>query len=186
VSKIEDLYNKHAVKIICNGLEGSGCIVQPSCTDYSYIFTAKHCLIKDHVLDLGLIQILRFNDKVSSTIIQDIYLHSNFDIAIIKVNKISEFSESNIFLPSKGESVSIYGYPSLLKAETEQRQNIKCRVSFRRENYFEITTENPQFTFEKSVPESIKGFSGSGVFFEQGSNLLISGILTSLKAIDGA
>ena len=186
MSKIEDLYNKHAVKIICNGLEGSGCIVQPSCSDYSYIFTAKHCLIKDNALDRGLIQILRFNDKESSTIIQDIYLHSDFDIAIIKVNKISEFSESKIFLPSKGEMVSIYGYPSLLKAETEQRQNLNCRVSFCREHYFEITSENIQFTFEKSVPETIKGFSGSGVFYEQGGNLFISGILTRLKAIDGA
>jgi len=185
VSKIEDLYNKHAVKIICNGLEGSGCIVQPSCSDYSYIFTAKHCLIKDEALDKGLIQILRFNDKVASTIIQDIYLHSDFDIAIIKVNKISEFFESRIFQPVKGESVSIYGYPSLLKAKSEQRQNINCKVSFHRDSYFEITSENPQFTFDKSMPETIKGFSGSGVFYEQGDNLFISGILTKLKAFDG-
>jgi len=186
VNKIEDLYNNHAVKIISNGIEGSGCIIQPDSPDYSFIFTAKHCLTENDTCLKEEVQVLRFNDKESQITIHEIYLHSELDIAVIKVEKINEISNSIIISLQKGKAVSIYGYPNLLRGKKEQRQNINCEVSFNRENYFEIVSKHVQFTFDKSIHDTIKGFSGSGIFYEDGERLFIGGILTKLKAGDGA
>ena len=186
VNKIEDLYNRHAVKIISSGIEGSGCLIQPADSDYTFVFTAKHCLTEVEVCKPEDIQILRFNDRESQITIQEIYLHPKYDIAILKVGRISPLPSTIIRSFRKGDSVTIYGYPKLLRRAREQRQNIKCEISFNRETYFELVSENIQFTFDKSTPDTIKGFSGSGVFFEDGERLFIGGILTKLKAEDGA
>jgi len=186
-NNIEDLYNKHAVKIISGLIEGSGCIIQPACPDYSYIFTAKHCLTEDNTCDKETVQIKRFNCCSEFTvIIHDIYLHTEYDIAIIKIDKIPELLQTTIHQPIKDQSVSIYGYPLLLKGQPETRENLNFNISFRRETHSELTSDKIQFTFEKSVPEAIIGFSGSGVFYEKDLGLCVVGILTKLKAPDGA
>lgn len=183
---IEDLYNKHSVKVISNNIEGSGCLIQPYNADYSYVFTAKHCLTKDHKCKKEYVRIIRDNEETSSISIHEIYLHPELDIAIIKIEKVLELPDPIFYVPLKGESVSIYGYPLLLKGKSEQRQNINCEVSFNRGDHFEITSKSSQFTFEKSTHETTQGFSGSGVYYEREEQLFISGILTRLKANDGA
>jgi Trypsin. len=185
VSQIEELYNRHAVKIISNGIEGSGCIFQPNNVEYSYVFTAKHCLIDKIDLERDKISIHRFKDLEMSLTIQDVYLHAEHDIAIIKVDKITDLNISRIHIPEKGQSVSIYGYPIYLKGEEEPRHNIDCKIGFRRDFHSEIESDKIQFSFNKSMPETIVGFSGSGVFCEENNDLSIVGVLTRLKASDG-
>jgi hypothetical protein len=188
VSNTEDLFNKHAVKIIFNHSQGSGCIVQSGCPDYSYVFTAKHCLANDEVCNKEDIRITRLesnSDEISLTI-YDVYLHPDLDIAIVKIEKISDLHQTSVIQPEKGQSVEVYGYPFLLKDQPEPRQNLKCSISFRRDTYSEITSDKTLFTFEKSIPDTIKGFSGSGVFYEKNKTIYIVGIFTKLKAQDGA
>ena len=185
MSKIEELYNGHAVKIISNGIEGSGCIFQPSCADYSYVFTAKHCLCDNEVFDKDKISIYRFKDLDKSLTIQDVYSHKEHDIAIIKVDKITDLNVSRILIPEKGQPVSIYGYPIYLKGKEEPRHNIECKIGFRRDFHSELESEKIQFSFNKSMPETMVGFSGSGVFCEENNDLSIIGVLTRLKAPDG-
>lgn len=185
MSKIEELYNRHAVKIISNGIEGSGCIFQPQSVDYSYVFTAKHCLTTEIAFDRDKVSIHRFKDIESTLTIQEVYLHQEHDIAIIKVDKITDLNVSRILIPDKGQSVSIYGYPIYLKGKEEPRHNIDCKIGFRRDFHSEIESDKIQFSFNKSMPETMVGFSGSGVFSEENNDLSIIGILTRLKAPDG-
>lgn len=185
MSKIEELYNRHAVKIISNGIKGSGCIFQPNSAEYSYVFTAKHCLCDKTVFDKNKVSIHRFKDLESLVTIQDVYLHQEHDIAIIKVDKITDLNVSRIHIPDKGQSVSIYGYPIYLEGKEEPRHNIDCKIGFRRDYHSEIESDKIQFSFNKSMPETIVGFSGSGVFCEENQGLSIVGILSRLKAPDG-
>lgn len=185
MNNIEELYNGHAVKIISNGIEGSGYIFQTNCVDYSYIFTAKHCLTDQIVFDRDKVSIHRFKDFESSLTIQDVYLHKEHDIAIIKVDKITDLKISRILIPDKGQSVSIYGYPIYLKGKEDPRHNIDCKIGFRRDFHSEIESDKIQFSFNKSMPETMVGFSGSGVFSEGNNDLSIIGVLTQLKAPDG-
>ena len=44
---INEKYEQLAVKVKCNGLEGSGCLFQPDSDTFTYVLTAKHCLEGD-------------------------------------------------------------------------------------------------------------------------------------------
>lgn len=188
MTNIEEQYNKQAVKISSNGISGSGSIYQPSNPEYSYILTAKHCITEDGNFEIDKIQINRFLDDKSEEqlTIKNVYIHDEHDIAVLVVEKIKDVTTTSICRPSKDESVSIYGYPNFLNKKPETRQIIKCKISFARDLYYEITSEATLFTFEKSIPQTIIGLSGSGVYFEREGILSISGIFTKLKASDGA
>lgn len=188
MDSIEEYYNKHAVKIISNGISGSGCIYQPSNPEYSYILTAKHCITENGHFDINKISINRFleNEAETKLKLKNVYINPDHDVAILTVDKIEDLGTTPTHRALKEESVSIYGYPNLLKNEKEPRQIIKCKISFSRELHYEITSDNMQFTFEKSVPDAIKGLSGSGVYYEDKGMLSVAGIFTKLKAPDGA
>lgn len=183
---IEKIYNKHAVKIKSRTSEGSGCIIQPLTDEYSYIFTAKHCISENNEFERNDITITQ-TDRIDNTLeILDIYIHEKYDIAILTIKKVVDLANTCIKNPTKDLPVSIYGYPSLLNNREEPKQNINCKVLFCKDNEYEICTDNVQFTFNKDTHQTIKGLSGSGVFFQESDKLLVTGILIELKAQDGA
>ncbi len=184
MSKIEDEYDKLAVKINSNGINGSGCIIQPTNSDCTYIFTAKHCLTEDGQVDNDKIEISGSNRiDEGSFKIQDVYLDNELDIAVIKINRLQKIETSLFKEPEKELSTYLYGYPKLLKGKS---QILSCKISFDRDNYSEIELSQSQVTFEKNSPDTLKGFSGSGIFHEVSDKVSIVGILTRLKAPDGA
>jgi uncharacterized protein YkvS len=185
---IEDLYNRYAVEVISKASEGSGCLFQSYHINYTYVFTAKHCLTNDNNCDKESIIVRQINKnyEYEEFEIIDVFLDSEYDIAIIIINKIEKLPILNKIILQKDSKVTIYGYPALLKKEREKRQDINCSISFRREEFDELQSQNITFTYENSVPENIEGFSGSGVFYEEKDQLFIYGILIQLKGFDGA
>ncbi|SKC65744.1 trypsin-like serine peptidase [Ohtaekwangia koreensis] len=183
---IEQLYDDHAVRIICNGFEGSGCVVQPLASDFTYIFTAKHCLTETDKCNKEDIKVFRYLETDPIAEVLDVHLHQDLDIAIIVLKRISNLQTTRMAKAAKGSEVVIYGYPLLLKGKAEPRQNVMCRISFVRSTMFEITSEIVQFTFENAMPETIRGLSGSGIFVEQSGSLFLVGVLFKLKGKDGA
>jgi hypothetical protein len=186
MQKIESQYKEYAVKIVGPDTEGSGCLYQPLTGDYTYVFTAKHCISKEEKLyDKSKIILTRSEPKNDILTIQDIFLHSELDIAIISINKVHGLHPLQIYFPEKDEVVSIYGYPQKLSKSEEEREKITCNIDFRRDSYFELSPNSLQFTFNSSVPDNIVGFSGAGVFLEINGSLKIVGVFTRLKGPDG-
>jgi len=184
VNKIEEKYEQVAVKINSNGINGSGCIVQPNNSDYSYIFTAKHCLTENDIIDTAKIKIssTKFTNAKQITI-REILLNKELDIAVIQIDKLTEIEISKFINPKKDLPIQLFGFPHLLKGES---QILSGKISFSKENHSDIEFSHSQITFDKSTPDTIKGFSGSGIFYEETEKVSIVGILTELKAQDGA
>lgn len=94
-----DNYSQMAVRIQVGGTKpslGSGCLFQPHSDEYSYVLTAKHCLIgKDfdnpNVLELSDISIFRdsdFGGEKLNVISYKIHEDDSYDIACIIVKKL--------------------------------------------------------------------------------------------------
>jgi hypothetical protein len=184
---IEKLYKQHVVKVVSDVSKGSGCILLANSSAYNYVFTAKHCISKNNKYDKEKIKII-FKDDQKEIFLDliDVKISKNYDIAIILVKKKSNLSHMNIYQPKRKDSVVIYGYPHDLENSIEQRQNIDCDIDFCHDEHFEIVSSKVQFTFEKSMPNLIQGFSGSGIFFEYKEKLCLCGILVKLKGEDGS
>ena len=182
MTRIEQKYEQHAVKINSNGINGSGCIIHPLNSEASFIFTAKHCLTENDQIDKDKIILTGplISDKIE---IKDVFIDPLHDVGIIQISRLNDYTSSLFVEPKKDLSVNLFGFPNLLKGES---QILSCRVSFNKENYSEIELTQNQTTFEKSTPETIIGFSGSGIFHEKANDLFIVGILVRLKASDGA
>lgn len=178
----EKRLQRHAVKIKTDSTEASGCLCQPSGTDYSYVFTAKHCLPKN--LDSRTISIT--TEQGEKLNVRTVLPHSELDILVIIVDRVSELDVTPLSVtPELHQAVTIYGYPEKLREKSEQRENLSCKISFRHDDYFEMISDQIQFTFNTDVPENVRGFSGSGVFIESERYELV-GIFTRLKASGGA
>jgi len=184
VIKIEQKYEQIAVKINSNGISGSGCIIQPNNSDYTFIFTAKHCLTENETIDNAKISITsRYIADTNPIVIHQVLLDNELDIAVIQIDKLTEIELSKFTNPQKDLPIQLFGFPHLLKGES---QILSGKISFRNENHSDVEFSNTQITFDKSTPDTIKGFSGSGIFHENSENVSIVGILTALKAPDGA
>jgi len=184
VIKIEESYYEHAVRIVSNGIVGSGCLIQTTHSIYSFIFTAKHCLTENQLIDKENIIITRdkINDSIPLKVI-DVFLHEELDIAVILIEKINGLRLTPFVNPTKELQVYLFGYPGVLSGDT---QILSCKIAFDKEFHSDIELTQTQMTFEKSSQEILKGFSGSGFFYETENDISVVGILTKLKAQDGA
>lgn len=191
---IFEKYDRVTVKIECNGNTGSGCLYQPDTFEYSYVFTAKHCLEgKQPNISLFTnydIKINRSRTPHDNKLIRvlDSYTHPTLDIALLKVEYVSELPNIQLSLPIHNSTVAIYGYPNLIQDQRENKQRINCYINYSPEadNKFELTTKENQSTYYSSVNETIEGLSGSGIFMEHQGDLILVGVFSRLKAPDGA
>ena len=157
--KIEQNYEQIAVKINSNGINGSGCIVQPNNSDYSFIFTAKHCLTENDIVDNAKISVTSTNiTDTNQIIIRQVLFDNEFDIAVIQIDKLKEIETSKFTNPQKDLPIQLFGFPHLLKGGS---QILSGKISFSNEDHSDIEFSNSQITFDKSTPETIKGFSKS-------------------------
>jgi hypothetical protein len=192
--EISRLYSSLAVKIICNNEDfGSGCLFKPQSEEFCYVFTAKHCIEKainqDASVDCKKINIEYFSEELEFQEIKaiDCFIHSNSDIALIKVKYIDTLADIAISKLNYRDEVVVYGFPKRLDSDnTPPSQLIRCEVGLDYTNCFEITSMNPLYTFNKGAHFNIGGLSGSGIFTERDNSLQIIGILIELKTSDGA
>lgn len=190
MNNIESQYKDVAVRVLYNGKYGSGCLYTPPNSKFSYIFTAKHCIISDeediNSICVDNILLYRYNDKSDKNKLKILAyeVDPDLDLILFQIERVASFS-LKIDCPLKGVPIQIYGYPNKLKEQKEPRENVICTVSFRHEKYFEIELSNVQFTFDSSTNENIKGLSGSGVFKEINDSVILVGLFTRLKASDG-
>lgn len=188
--KYEDL----AVKIECNGIEGSGCLFQPFTTEYTYVLTAKHCLegygdLKQEYCKDDIV-IRRFTgDSIHKALeVIDYYEHEELDLAVILVEYITPLTETLISIPSVNSSLGIYGYPHILskRMEEETRQRLPSKITFISKKHINFSPEMNIESYDKTAAANIRGFSGAGLYIEHKNNLFLIGIFTELKEDGGA
>lgn len=188
--EISEVYGQLAVKVKCT-TEGSGCIVQPDTEEFTYVFTAKHCLLATDKTKADInkedIIIKRFNATDSDMPLKviDYWPHEVLDLAIILVEHIEDLPNINVSSPVRHRNATVFGYPYHLKNEREKTQELPCKISIIHHDSFEMISDIPLITYDANTSQLVEGFSGSGVFYERENNLTLTGIFMELKSTSG-
>jgi hypothetical protein len=190
---IEDKLKHFAVKVN----KGSGCIFQPDTHDYTYILTVKHNIERVQgepevrtTLEQHEIKVIR--EGVGQDVplqIKDVLVHPDIDIAIIIVDYIGAVRyELTHARPEREEKLMIYGYPNMLAKAAVKSTSVNCQCNLEHIAgvSFEIETAAAMHTFNRAAAQNIIGFSGSGVFYVAGDQLILKGIFPELHNPDGA
>ena len=170
---------------------GSGCIFQPDTTEYTYVLTVKHNLVKEgkSICVPDEIIIKRFNLDGDKIKIRDVYIHANIDIALLVVEYLGNENYTLSYTnPKRYEKVRVFGYPEYLKTQPIHTTSIICSSDLEHDPSvsFEIITDDTMHTFNRGAQQNIVGFSGSGIFFENGEQLILKGIFPRLIDPEGA
>ncbi|MFE5381468.1 trypsin-like serine protease, partial [Bacillus cereus] len=184
----------HAAKITLENedskilLTGSGCIHVSYTRAYTYVLTARHCLIGknkeyENILKKEMIKIElkdQLNEGEYLSII-DYFLHPDdeHDIAVILVEIKSEIPHKEIAVLESGKKGWFYGFPfprpDGVGLEYTLIENNKSK-----KKHFEIKVNENLRTYITDAPINCQGFSGSGVYFKLEGETYLIGIITSL------
>ena len=189
---IEEQLRFSAVKVN----EGSGCIFQPDSEEYTYVLTVRHNLEEGNYKEKKLIpidhvNIYRFNVEGDRLEVIDYHVHTDLDLALIIIKRESALPgfELSYAIPSRNEMAYIYGYPQRLSNNIhDKRDQVECRWTMECEDHrkYELKTVDPQHTWAHGSSQNLIGFSGSGMFFDNGESIILKGIFTELRDPTGA
>lgn len=197
--EIDQQFESVTVHIECKKYQGSGCLIQPSTNKYTYVLTAKHCLvgIESEPQDFNIedINIKRYKNKMNeeTLTVLDYYLHEdeNVDLAIIIVKFINELYPLRIEKSDYGKEIELSGYPGFLDyEECENKRELisgKITVSGDLNNKLEFKMSDNNETLDTLKASNIEGFSGSGIFsIYKSKNIVLNGIYEGFKDSKGA
>lgn len=176
---------QHIKKQVVKVNQGSGVIVQPNSTEFSYVYTARHNVQKNAsdysagLKETSEIVVKKIDEGANSGLllvqVHEVYASDVHDIAILKV----PFQEGVSVFPSQeshriDDSMRLWGYPYYAENRTldlsEQLQVLQLSVHRIEANYLEFRNESVA-TFE-----NVQGFSGGGVFIVSDSNATLQAI----------
>lgn len=192
--EIEQQFESVTVHIECKDYQGSGCLIQPSTNKYTYVLTAKHCLVgTDEVFQEFNIKdiIIKRNKNKDNEIILKVlqyYLHEDkdVDLAIIIVEFIEDLYQLTIEKPIYGREVEVSGYPGFLEYEgcINKRELIKgeITVSGDLKDKLEFRMKDKNETLCSTITYNIEGFSGAGIFsINEHGSIVLNGIYEGFK-----
>lgn len=187
------MFQKLSVNIKIRGRgAGSGCLFQSSESHYTFVITAKHCILGNEKIQPSVQDIIIQRDIDLGTenflIVDSYYIYPNddHDFAIILVQRITDVPSITIGTPKRNSEVVFYGYPNIF-AEDEYMgspQNAKITM-LHNKNKFDMRTETSLYTFTSEAIDNSIGFSGSGVYYEFENHIVLTGIVTKLRNTDG-
>lgn len=185
----EEIIKKLVVKI--NG-DGSGVICNNSNNNNKvYILTAEHCIVKkDNKVQYQIKQKkdkknLSDDDLYLNLKIDEIITDKENDIAIIILDK-SQFPNEIFNCKLRyldmayGDNVYFRGYPKIYENKIV---TIGAKIVESDENIFTIEMKKRNENKEDDQDEIYTGFSGGGVFLEDGNEIFITGIICRLEDI---
>lgn len=207
---LNNRYNQIAVKVIYCENKGSGWMYNPPNSEYTYIFTAKHCFCNDEMnkengkikletiikenIDINNITIKRFisrrdgweNEEYYK--VKEIYLaEGGIDLAIILIDR--KVLSDNVILLSAKENVkkriTLFGYPTLIEQAPIPYKKLDDFTinNIEDDGYIEIKHENLD-TFDFDSKRAMDSLSGSGMFIynEKENKIYSIGTYTGLSA----
>lgn len=164
---------------------GSGCIFQPSSSEYSYIFTVKHNLRENEE-----IKVSRTYEDFKSNIhvkVVNYFTHDKKDYAIIQTEKIENPEDFKIHIGNfvRNTEVIISGFPNYKRVDKNQsefRTSLNAKVETTRKNphEYDLTLDKSASTFNAGAGENVIGYSGSGIFYEEYPEIYLVGTFPKL------
>ncbi|MGL4992029.1 MAG: ABC-three component system protein [Sarcina sp.] len=196
--EIDEQFCNRAVFIKCKEVEGSGCLIQPQTEEYSYVLTARHCLIgkeeEAQEFKVDDIEILRYKDEKNESQVEvlEFYLHddNDVDLAIIKVEFLEGIEPIEISESKFGEYIYIWGYPNILYEEDDCNKldyfkGIVGLTPSEKQKKLEFKMDKSNETADSLKSTNLQGFSGSGIFSENEKRIRFHGIFEGLKDVQG-
>lgn len=167
---------------------GSGILIQPMTTEYSYILTAKHVLEITHdeeettntktYLHSEEVKVISCKGQIA---VREIYLHPTADLAILIIDTFENLSlKVSSTSPRRNDEVIVIGCPGTRRTPTKADfrdyiRDIEGQVRRLKISDFEIESSD-----RPSINE-LKGMSGCGIFIEVNGDCYLCGIETSLS-----
>lgn len=175
------LYQKYSV--VVNG--GSGVLIQPQTSEYSYVLTAKHNFTNngktngDLSTDYKDIIIKRNSTDAPSLNIRKLFIHedNNKDIAIVQIDKIEDDIKLKATFCSLNDTVYLFGYPKRRDKDFVNYDRIKHEITNEKDNHvFDITPIQLTSNSDENTKDVTLGFSGGGIFKEINEEIFLVGI----------
>ncbi|WP_430412339.1 ABC-three component system protein [Kordia sp.] len=160
---IDDQYKKYSVKVN----SGSGCLVQPSTNEYSYVITVKHN-VKSNIENNELPKIFTSDDNKIEVI--KIFTHPTYDLAIIKVEYQKDI---NLHIKRNIKNYSIlylFGFPDNKIQDEVKTKKVIGKLIEKNDPFFVLSSNS----FDGQ--DDVVGFSGCGVYQEVNEIIYLSGI----------
>ncbi|MFY0632097.1 MAG: hypothetical protein JXR05_17185 [Flavobacteriaceae bacterium] len=160
---IDDQYKKYSVKVN----SGSGCLVQPSTNEYSYVITVKHNVESD-IENNQLPKIFNSDENQIEAI--KIFPHPDHDLAIIKVVYQIDI---NLHIKSNIKDYSVlylFGYPDNKTQDEVKTKKVIGKLIEKNDPFFVLSSDS----FDGQ--DDVVGFSGCGVYQEINEIIYLSGI----------
>ncbi|MGE6515641.1 trypsin-like peptidase domain-containing protein [Lysinibacillus sphaericus] len=181
------IYENIAVKVKCIEEEGSGVLFKVPSQEYTYIFTAKHCLEgtseQPQEFEKSDIIVSRLEDGEWKNIeVLDYKVHDKADLALIVVKNLENIEEILLAEKSYREGVTVYGFPEHAKDRKNPAESFDAVLTKEQGNIIELKTKNDLSTFNHGAAKYLPGFSGSGIFVEtMDRRIALVGIFTEIK-----
>lgn len=186
MATLEEKLNFCAVRVN----NGSGCVFQPNSTDFSYVLTVRHNIVRNgELLEPAEIKVYRNNPDGPLYQVTELFAQEGIDIAVLKIKFLSKEFDLYSGKENRNERLSIYGYPNFLEKKNLFRPTpIHCTrdINIHGSPIFEIITDHPLSTFNNGAAKNLIGFSGSGIFKIDGENIILKGIFPALNDPEGA
>ncbi len=165
--------------------EGSGCLFQPACEDYSYVLTAKHVLSDKNIITRQILNTDNHNViPEEMEIIGSPFLHSdpNKDAAILKVKKVKDIDSllRDDMLQYSSSNYYLCGHPMSRKDKNYSFRDNKLELTQVQEyGYIESNLNTPALRHE------VIGQSGGGIIKIEASCFFLAGIQKKMAVADG-
>lgn len=138
-------------------LDGSGVLINPYTSQYSYILTAKHVVEETNVEHITVVNI----EGQSLTVIDKLE-HLQIDAAILKIERVENIETSYIVgFDNPQQSVKLFGYPSNRRELERARDQLYSYDGI----LHDIQNNSLVYSISDIIQyEDIEGFSGGGIF----------------------
>lgn len=177
---------------------GAGCLFQPLSPQFTYVLTARHCLL-DHrlsppyaripVADIDVYAYSETGEPTRLTVLDCVVSPVEAqDIAVLLVEKVTGYRQTTSCTdPIWGEEALAFGYPAFRGSASQPVEYLTCllRLSSAHSPTFDVDAQSTLFTFNRGGIENSKGFSGAGIYVTRGEQAHLVGILTEVKNPDG-
>ena len=193
-SNLNDVVKNLSVRLsVDNQPVGSGFIVSSTNNEYAYILTARHCFDKlpnletvtvewydyERCMFIPLIVYLRqypllvFSKEQSSYDIAILVIpYAQLPVAVVPINILKDFDSNQIY--------KFNGFPDALN--NNEPEEFEVELGLRTGQSFRVKPIDPVEDNSSTAYANLRGFSGSGLHFQQEEQVFLIGIIADYKS----
>lgn len=182
-----EILQRVAVRIECKNLTGSGCLFQPETDEFTYVLTAKHCLINGENGSPPMPEEITITChtaiQLSNPDVLDYYLDENLDLALIRIEYVPGVPLLKTAVARDNVLLKMRGFPDILNNEAE---TLAANFVEQENDIIKLRVDATLSTFNYDARHNVEGFSGAGIYIDLEGRLYLTGILTNIGNPEGA